>query len=183
MPALGLLLAVALPLIGGGKPAATVSPCLWGALPPSKEQVLSAPDFATFDRLRRQYSEADWTLAFSRCGLGEEADGVATRAVTYYEASLWTERRLAAKWPAATLEAAVDAIPERDLPYFWLLPPADKRTPDYLDKRAKAQARVYKTFGRAGPVQPLDDLDIFITSRVGWRMGEADYRRIKAGGQ
>lgn len=182
MPALALLLAVSLPLIGGSRPEATVSPCLWGALPPSKEQVLAAPDFPTFDRLRRQYSEEDWTLAFSRCGLGEEADGVATRAVTYYEASLWTERRLAPKWPAATLEAAVDAIPEKDLPYFWLMPAADKRTPDYLDKRARAQARVYKAFGRAGPVQPLDDLDIFITSRVGWRLSEAEYRRIKVGG-
>jgi hypothetical protein len=182
MSALGLLLAVSLPLIGGGKPEATVSPCLWGALPPSKDQALAAPDFATFDRLRRQYSEADWTLAFSRCGLGEEADGVATKAVTYYEASLWTQRRLAAKWPAATLEAAVEAIPEKDLAYFWQLPAPDKRTPDYLDKRARAQARVYKAFGRAGPVTPLDDLDIFITSRVGWRLAEIDYRRIKTGG-
>lgn len=178
MPVIGLLLAAALPFT---VPAKTdVAPCLWSAMPPFKEQVISAQDFQTFDQLRRQYPDADWTVAFKRCGLDEEKDAAAAGPLAYYESSLWAERRLAGKWPAATLEAAVDAIPEKDLAYFWRQPAADKRTPDYEKKRLKAVERFYAPFGRAGPAQPLDDLDIFVTSRVGWRIGEIDYRKAKA---
>ncbi len=62
MPPIGLvLLAVALPF--SASPTANVAPCLWSAMPPFKEQVISAPDFQTFDQLRRQYPDADWTHA------------------------------------------------------------------------------------------------------------------------
>lgn len=178
MPTIGLLLAVALPFSASAK--TDVAPCLWSAMPPFKEKVLSAPDFRTFDELRRQYPDEDWTLAFKRCGLDEEKDAAAAGPLTYYEASLWVERRLADKWPAATLEAAVDAIPEKDLQYFWLQPMPDKRTPDFEKKRLKALERFYKPFGRVGLAEPLDDLDMFVVSRVGWRVGEIDYREAKA---
>lgn len=178
MPAIGFLLAVALPFTAPA--TSNVAPCLWSAMPPFKEQVISAPDFRAFDELRRQYPDSDWTLAFKRCGLDEEKDAAAAGPLAYYESSLWAERRLADKWPAATLEAAVDEIPEKDLAYFWRQPAPDKRTPDYEKKRLKALEKLYTPFGRAGPVQPLDDLDIFITSRVGWRLGEIDYRKARA---
>lgn len=178
MPVIGLILAAALPFAGPAK--ADVAPCLWRAMPPFKEQVISAPDFRTFDELRRQYPDSDWSIAFKRCGLDEEKDAAAAGPLAYYEASLWAERRIADKWPAAKLEAAVDAIPEKDLPYFWLQPAADKRTPEYEKKRAKALEKFYAPFGRTGPAKPLDDLDIFVTSRVGWRIGEIDYRKARA---
>jgi hypothetical protein len=178
MPAIGLFLALALPLAAPAR--ADVAPCLWSAMPPFKEKVLSAPDLRAFDQLRREYSDADWTSAFTRCGLDEEKDAGAAGPLAYYEASLWAERRLVAKWPAATLEAAVAAIPEKDLQYFWRQPPAESRPADYDRRRAKALARLYGPFGRSGPAQPLDDLDIFVTSRVGWRLGEIDYRKARA---
>lgn len=178
MPAIGLLLAVALPFTAPA--TSNVAPCLWSAMPPFKEQVLSAPDFRTFDELRRQYPESDWTVAFKRCGLDEEKDGAAAEPLTFYEASLWVERRLAEKWPPARLEAAVDAIPEKDLQYFWLQPVPDKRTPDELKKRAKVLERFYSQFGRTGMAEPLDDLDMFVVSRVGWRIGEISFRKARA---
>lgn len=178
MPVIGLLLVAALPFTAPASP--DVAPCLWRAMPPFKEQVVSAPDFVTFDQLRRQYPDGDWTIAFSRCGLDEEKDAAAAGPLAYFEASIWAERRLAAKWPSEKLEAAVDAIPQKDLPYFWTQPTPDKRTPDYDKRRLKALEKLYTPFGRAGPAAPPDDLDVFVASRVGWRIGEIAYRKAKA---
>lgn len=172
---LGLLAAAA--VAGEVAPApGLAAPCIWLKLPAYKEQVLAAPDFPTFDRLRRAYPEAEAEAAFAACVPEGGNDGAAEMAFTYYEASLWSRKRLVGKWPEAKLNA-LDALPEADLKYFWLQPDPAKTPPGYVEARKAAWARVYAPFGREGPAASKDDLDTYIIARVGWRLGEIDYRQ------
>ncbi len=172
---LGLLAAAA--VVGEVAPApGLAAPCIWLKLPAYKEQVLAAADFPTFDRLRRAYPEAEAEAAFAACVPEGGADAAAEMAFTYYEASLWARRRLVGKWPEATLNA-IDAMPETDLKYFWLQPDPAKADPAWTAERKAAWARVYGPFGRVEPAAPKDDLDTYIVARVGWRLGEIDYRQ------
>ncbi len=172
---LGLLAAAA--VAGEVAPApGLAAPCIWLKLPAYKEQVLAAPDFATFNTLRRAYPEAEAQAAFSACVPEGGNDDAAEMAFTYYEASLWARKRLVGKWPEASLNA-IDAIPENDLRHFWLQPDPAKAPPGWAEARKAAWARVYKPFGREAPAAKPDDLDAYIFARVGWRLGEIDYRQ------
>lgn len=154
-----------------------VAPCIWEKLPAYKTQVLAAPDFQTFDKLRRAYPDEALQSAFAAC-VPEAGDGDAAAeiAFTYYEASLWAQRRLTGKWPQAKL-ALVDNIAEEDLKYFWLQPDPASIDEGYKERRAQAWARVYGPFGRNGPATVRDDLDAWVIGRVGWRLGEMDYKQ------
>lgn len=161
-------------------PASTgglVAPCIWEKLPAHKAQVLAAPDFPTFDKLRRGYPQEALQAAFAAC-VPEEGDGdkAAEIAFTYYEVSLWAQRRLAGKWPQAKL-AVIDNIADEDLRYFWLQPDPVTIDDGYRERRTQAWARVYGPFGRSGPAATRDDLDAWVFGRVGWRLGEMDYRQ------
>lgn len=153
-----------------------VAPCIWTRLPDYKSQVLAAPDFRTFNTLRRAYPEAEAQAAFAACVPEGTNDAAAEIAFTYYEASLWARKRLVGKWPESSLNA-LDAMPEADLKYFWLQPDPASADPGYEDARKAAWARAYKPFGREGPAEVKDDLDTYIVARVGWRLGEIDYRQ------
>lgn len=155
-----------------------VGPCVWEKLPAYKAQVIAAPDFQTFSKLRNAYPEGALETAFEACVPEGPADSAAEIAFTYYEVSLWAERRLAGKWPQAKL-ATIDSIPEEDLRFFWLQPAPDKIDAGYKAARGEAYARVYGPFGRTGPAAAgtHDDLDSWIIGRVGWRLGELDYRQ------
>jgi hypothetical protein len=153
----------------------TVAECIWSKLPAYKEQVLAAPDFETFDKLRRAWPEEATATAFAACVPEGGNDAAAETSFTYYEVSMWARRRLAVKWPEATL-ARVDAIPEDKLRYFWLQPAPEQQDAAFRQARAEAWARVYEPFGRSGPAAKGDDLEMFIVGRTGWRLGEIDYR-------
>ena len=155
---------------------ATVAECIWSKLPPYRETVLAATDFETFDRLRRDYPAEASATAFEACVPEGQNDAAAETSFTYYEASLWARRRLSVKWPETAL-AAVDAIPDEKLQYFWLQPAAEQQTAAWRQARAEAWTRVYEPFGRTRPAAERDDLEIFIIGRVGWRLGEIDYRQ------
>ncbi len=152
-----------------------VAECIWSKLPAYRETVLAAPDFQTFDRMRREYPADATATAFEACVPEGQNDAAAETAFTYYEASLWARRRLAVKWPEASL-ARVDAIPEQSLQFFWLQPPPEQQTEAYRQARADAWTKVYEPFGRSAPAAERDDLEIYIVGRVGWRLGELDYR-------
>lgn len=152
-----------------------VAPCIWTRMPAYKTQVLAAPDFKMFNTLRRGYPEAEAAAAFAACVPEETNDAAAEVAYTYYEASLWLRKRLVGKWPENALNG-IDAIPETDLKYFWLQPDAARTEPGYVEARKAAWARAYKPFGREAPAATPDDLDGYIVARVGWRLGEIDYR-------
>jgi|GEM_PF-6707470 len=154
----------------------TVAECIWSKLPSYRETVLAAPDFQAFDKLRRDYPAEATGAAFEACVPEGQNDAAAETSFTYYEASLWAQRRLSVKWPATAL-ATIDAIPDEKLQYFWLQPAADQQTAGYQQARAEAWARVYEPFGRSKPAAERDDLEIFIIGRVGWRLGEIDYRQ------
>jgi hypothetical protein len=159
---------------------ALVGPCIWSKLPADhKALLLAAPDFAAFDKLRRGYPEGATETAFAACVPENDGPGDASAeiAFTYYEASLWAERRVLGKWPQSKL-AAIDSMPEDDLQYFWLQPDPKAVGPAYLEQRARVWSRVYGAFGRTGPsADKGDPLDAWIVARVGWRLGESNYRK------
>ncbi|MES2035324.1 MAG: hypothetical protein V4466_14210 [Pseudomonadota bacterium] len=156
-------------------PASQVAPCIWGKLPAYKEQVIAAPDIDSFQRMRRTYPDGAAEAAFAACVPEGEGDAAAEMAFSYYEASLWARGRLAGKWPAEAL-AAIDGIPEQELKYFWLQSTVDTTNVGFRQAQTQAWARVYGPFGRTGPIAGRDDLDAYIVGRVGWRLGELDYR-------
>lgn len=153
-----------------------VAPCIWTKMPAYKSEVLAAPDFKTFNTLRRAYPETEAAAAFDACVPVDANDTAAEMAFTYYEASLWARKRLVGKYPEAALNA-LDTLPENELRYFWLQPDPAKAEPGYVEARKAAWLRVYKPFGREAPAATPDDLDTYIIARVGWRLGEMDYRQ------
>jgi len=156
--------------------AISAAECIWSKLPAYRETVLAAPDFETFDKLRRDYPADATATAFEACVPEGGNDAAAETSFTYYEASLWARRRLSVKWPEAAL-ARIDAIPDEKLQYFWLQPAQDQQDAAWRQARSEAWARVYEPFGRTAPGAKTDDLEVFIIGRTGWRLGEIDYRQ------
>lgn len=175
---LGLLAAAA---IAGEVPPAPglVAPCIWTNMPAYKLEVVSAPDFKTFKQRRDGYPQAEADAAFTTCTQEGRDDSAAQLAFTYYEASLWARKRLVGKWPESGLNS-IDTLPEDELKYFWLQPDPARTEPGYVEARKAVWARVYKPFGREAPAATPDDLDTYIVARVGWRLGEMDYRAALA---
>lgn len=155
-------------------PKDLVAVCIWAKMPPYREQVVGAADFAAFDRLRRDYPAAEAQAAFEACVPEGGNDAAAEMAFTYFEASLWARKRLAGKFPEARL-GAIDNLDESELKYFWLQPDPKAADPAFALARQAAWKKVYEPFGREGPAAQRDDLDTWIFSRVGWRLGELDY--------
>lgn len=172
-----MLAAAAVTAAPAAAPAASKGPvavCIWANMPAYREQVVGAADFATFDRLRRDYPQAEAQAAFETCVPEGSNDAAAEMAFTYFEASLWARKRLVGKFPEARLNA-VDNLSEDELKYFWLQPDPKSVDPAYALARQAAWKKVYEPFGREGPGAQRDDLDTWIFSRVGWRLGELDY--------
>ena len=151
---------------GSGAP---VAPCMWDAVAVDRATLLAEGMEAVPEPALR--------AAAAACGqTGDNIDN-AEFPFGFYVGSRVLAQRLSGKWSPETLAAVIDAIPDDQIQFFWM---SDKsrRTDAYRRQEAAAWSTVYQALGepptKAGDPLRDSDLERYIVSRVGWRIGEKE---------
>jgi len=165
---LGLIATATLAAAVGGS-GAPIAPCMWDAVAVDRAKLLVEG--------MKAVPEPAFRAAAAACGLaGDDIDN-AEFPFGFYVGSLSTARRLSERWSPETLATVIDAIPEDQIQFFWM---SDRRqqTDSYRLQEAAAWSGVYQALGepptKVGEPFRDGDLELYIVSRVGWRIGERE---------
>lgn len=151
---------------GSGAP---VAPCMWDAVAVDRAKLLAEGMEAVPEPALR--------AAAAACGqTGDNIDN-AEVPFGFYVGSQALARRLSGKWSPERLAAVIDAIPEDQINFFGMVGES-QQTDAYRREEAAAWSRVYQALGeppaKAGDPVREGDLELYIVSRVGWRIGEKE---------
>ena len=151
---------------GSGAP---VAPCMRDAVAVDRAKLLAEGMEAVPEPALR--------AAAAACGqTGDNIDN-AEVPFGFYVGSRALAQRLSGKWSTETLAGVIDAIPEDQINFFGMVAES-QQTDAYRRDEAAAWSRVYQALGeppmKAGARFRESDLELYIVSRVGWRIGEKE---------
>ena len=166
-------LTLAAAVAGSGAP---VGPCMWDAVAIDRTKLLAEGMEAVPEPALR--------AAAAACGLAGDDIDTAEFPFGFYVGSQMLARRLAGRWSPETLAAVIDAIPEDQILFFWMVSES-QRTDAYCLQEAAAWSRVYQALGeppiKVGDPSRDGDLEFYIIARVGWRLGERELAELSEG--